>query len=277
MNTNSISCFIAGADYGLKFPYDVLLISALKSAVPESDRAWHKTEYTWLISPAYIEAAVKVISDQTGVKPAIPEMTRTAPVLEKEFLLEYLGATKERNGHRSAYGFVNGAWSAEFPERVLKKFFEKTEEPSQFDQTLYQVLCIFERATEDEIKKAYKRLALQWHPDVCHEPEAKEMFIRIDEARKILTNPELRRRYDAGLYFERQDRNHERPAPVYGYRAPLRCGQVKARGTVRLMRFVVSEILEWEDVHNSEGQVMMSHWPKGAETFQISWIEGGSL
>jgi hypothetical protein len=100
------------------------------------------------------------------------------------------------------------------------------------------------------------------------------MFRKLDEAYKILSNPEQRRRYDAGLYFERQGQQDPTEFPAihkYGYRAPLRCGQITARGTVRLMRFVVSEILKWDDVIK-DGKVMMSQWPKGADTFQILWV-----
>jgi hypothetical protein len=103
------------------------------------------------------------------------------------------------------------------------------------------------------------------------------MFRKLDEAYKILSNPEQRRRYDAGLYFERQGQQEQDMAirvsryTGYGYRAPLRCGQITARGTVRLMRFVVSEILKWDDVIR-DGKVMMSQWPKGADTFQILWV-----
>ncbi len=127
----------------------------------------------------------------------------------------------------------------------------------------------------EEIKKAYKRLARQWHPDVCQEDNAAEMFRKINEAYLVLIDPEKKARYDAGLYFERQ--GHEQDTirisryTGYGYRAPLRCGQVTARGTVRLMRFVVTEILNWDDVIR-DGKVMTSTWPKGADTFQILWV-----
>src|SRR6266498_3402647 len=108
------------------------------------------------------------------------------------------------------------------------------------------------------------------------EPRVISSFLRkINEAYLVLIDPEKKARYDAGLYFERQ--GHEQDTirisryTGYGYRAPLRCGQVTARGTVRLMRFVVTEILNWDDVIR-DGKVMTSTWPKGADTFQILWV-----
>lgn len=280
-----IQCFPAGGDYALKFNFDKDLVNALKSAVPEGERAWHKSKYVWLISPEYIETAISALTafPQVGAVP-IPKFSKVIrPTIEKDFLLEYLGRVKDRGGKfgQSAYGSVNGEWSAEFPEKVLKKYFEGLEEEDSplrvSQQTAYQVLCVVERASVEEIKTAYKRLARQWHPDVCKEPDAHERFIKIDEARKILLNPELRKRYDAGLYFERQEKYANQSVNIFhplteGYRSPLRCGRLKTKGIIRLMRFVVNEIINWEDVINSEGKVMTSSWSTHTKKFEISWI-----
>lgn len=275
----TVSISVAGADYAVRFGYDAALLKKLKDAIPESERTWHKGEKVWLISPDEIGMAINVIRLHTGYPLDLPAEKPSAPeVLEKTFSVEYLGATKDRGKTKSAYGSVNRQWASEFPEEVLKNFFEGREADHQPDglQTLYQVLCVLEKATAGEIKKAYRRLSLQWHPDVCKEPDAQEMFIKINEAYKVLNDPEQKRRYDAGLYFERQDM-HGFSAPAYkyrrfdNYRAPLRCGQITAKGTVRLMRFVVSEILKWDDVIK-DGKTMVSSWPNGSDTFQIQWV-----
>jgi hypothetical protein len=276
----NVSITMAGADYAIRFGYDAALLKKLKDAIPESERTWHKTQKVWLISPEEIGMAINIIRLHTGYPIDLPvEKPSTPETLEKSFLLEYLGATKDRGKTKSAYGSVNGQWASEFPEEVLKNFFEGREAnqaPSDL-QTLYQVLCVLEKTTQEEIKKAYRRLSLQWHPDVCSEPGAQEVFIKINEAYKVLSDLEQKKRYDAGLYFERQEM-HGFAAPAYkyrrfdNYRAPLRCGQITARGTVRLMRFVVQEILKWDDVINGEGKTMVSSWPNGADTFQIQWV-----
>jgi hypothetical protein len=276
----TVSITVAGADYAIKFGYDATLLKKLKDAIPESERTWHKTQKAWLISPEEIGMAINVIRLHTGYPLDLPvEKPLALEVMEKTFILEYLGATKDRGKTKSAYGSVNSQWASEFPEEVLKNFFEGKEtnqSPSDL-QTLYQVLCVLEKASPEEIKKAYRRLSLQWHPDVCKEPDAQEMFVKINNAYKALSDPEQKRRYDAGLYFERQGQSQGYTRrvvtrPIYGYRAPLRCGQVTARGTVRLMRFVVSEILKWDDITNREGKTMFSQWPTGADTFQILWV-----
>lgn len=62
----------------------------------------------------------------------------------------------------------------------------------------YEILGVSATAGDDEIKKAYRRLALQWHPDKNpnNVSEAAEMFRRISEAYDVLSDPVRRRHYD---------------------------------------------------------------------------------
>jgi DnaJ family protein B protein 6 len=62
----------------------------------------------------------------------------------------------------------------------------------------YKVLGVPEDAEQDQIKKAYKKLALQWHPDKNPDKvkEAEEKFKEIGEAYSVLSDPEKRKKYD---------------------------------------------------------------------------------
>ena len=70
----------------------------------------------------------------------------------------------------------------------------------------YIVLGVARTATDVEIKKAYRRLAQQWHPDVNTEPQAQARFKQINEAYQVLSDPQRRQTYDmfgrAGLGSE---------------------------------------------------------------------------
>ena len=60
----------------------------------------------------------------------------------------------------------------------------------------YAVLGVRRDATQDEIKKAYRRLALQFHPDRNDAPEATDRFKEATEAYQVLSDAEKRSLYD---------------------------------------------------------------------------------
>ena len=64
---------------------------------------------------------------------------------------------------------------------------------------LYDVLGVGRDADADEIKRAYRRLARELHPDVNPDPETQERFKEITAAYEVLSDPAKRERYDLGV------------------------------------------------------------------------------
>lgn len=60
----------------------------------------------------------------------------------------------------------------------------------------YKILCLEKNCSENDIKKAYHKLALKWHPDKNKSAEAVEKFKEISNAYQVLSDPQKRQEYD---------------------------------------------------------------------------------
>lgn len=272
-------------------PYDPHLVAALKAAIPATDQKWDPRRRVWLVASAHGQTLANLAAQYLGVRLSVPTTGTVAATSETRVLeIRYIGATKDRgDGERSAFGWVAGEWSAIFPEPVLLSWFgdspsnpDSPRDTGQATTTLYAVLAVKRVASDADIRTAYRRMARQWHPDVCREPDAHERFIRIQQAYGVLKDPRLRARYDAGLQLEQaarvaeqQQRELYQPnwsAMIDGYRPPLRCGILLVEGIEQLGRFIVDNILAWEDVVDAQGRTLVTSWPMGAETFEERWV-----
>lgn len=81
----------------------------------------------------------------------------------------------------------------------------------------YEMLGVNRKASADEIRRAYRRLALNIHPDRSNAPDAAERFTRLTQAYEVLRDQDARRRYDEDLsraeYRPPSAPSPQRPAP----------------------------------------------------------------
>src|SRR5580658_5152755 len=79
----------------------------------------------------------------------------------------------------------------------------------------YQTLGLERSATAEAIRKAYRRLARKYHPDVSKEPNALEQFKQMQEAYEVLKDPKKRAAYDQ-LGANWKQGEQFRPPPDFG-------------------------------------------------------------
>ena len=259
----------------LSFPYNAGMVADLKSSVPGTDRRYDPAKKVWRVAPSNAAKIQNLCHKYFGELPFVPDVAKSKPVIKQAIIdVRYIGTTKDRGSdERSAYGWYKDGWNVVFLESVLCKWFDAPMHPDK-QPTLYSVLAISRGATDEEIKTGYRRMALQWHPDKCHEPNAQDQFMAIQHAYEVLSK--TRERYDAGLAFEMSLRsnsnsNHIVDRLADGYRSPLRCGLIMCEGIESLGVFNVSKIFAWEDIHDTNGRVLVVSWPKGADKHLEVW------
>lgn len=82
-------------------------------------------------------------------------------------------------------------------------------------ESYYSILGVNSECSGEEIRRAYRKLAMQWHPDrwtrnPCLLGEAKRRFQQIQEAYSVLSDQRKRTMYDAGLYDPDDDQDEVR-------------------------------------------------------------------
>lgn len=118
-----------------------------------------------------------------------PPFSSPLKLLDRPFSSEHEGSGHTRTG-RLPLPDTSYRRASPPPDYTPRKALDTTPFPIN-PKTPYEVLGVSEYATQDEIKKAYKRLALAFHPDRCHGNEAEiqeatKRFKLIAEAYAIL-------------------------------------------------------------------------------------------
>ena len=269
--------------YEVFTPYLRGFVADLKSMIPASDRIYNKDRCSWTVSEKHGDLIVRLIErwyDETVTLPVLSSSAVLLGILE----VLYIGKTKQRaGGDPTAMGWTrSGGWEVCFPEKVLRGYFDpnysdteqKPERPENL--TYYETLGIKAGADLAAIKAGYRRMVKQWHPDVCKEPDAAEMFRQVQHAFEILSDPRKKARYDVGLKLEKKA---QLTAPVRKpknddftpYRSPLKCGNLLCQYTELGSRKTIQKILQWEDIYNAAGQVLSASWVMGDEKPTLIW------
>lgn len=76
-------------------------------------------------------------------------------------------------------------------------------------QSHYATLGVSQQATQDDVKRAFRKLARTFHPDVNRAPQAAERFKAVAAAYEVLSDTDQRRRYDASIQVRASLLDHD--------------------------------------------------------------------
>jgi len=126
-----------------------------------------------------------------------------------DLTLQYIKKCQEKIQQGNSSSHQNGSSSSQRAHREEHKSStpaggsSKSNEPVPDDvkkilatKDFYELLGVTKTSTDDEIKKAYRKLALKFHPDKNQANKADEAFKKIAQAYDCLSNPEKKRKYD---------------------------------------------------------------------------------
>jgi hypothetical protein len=265
-------------DLILTSPFNRGLVEGIK-ALPYHGRQWDASRKVWRIKYMWGSDVATLVKKHLGQDIHVPAQItfRDPGPVTRMFKIRYVGSAKERDdGTQTAMGFANEEWSVIFPLKVLQSWFGQDNKPDEA-LSLYAILGIKYNVTQEEIKKAHRLAAKTWHPDRNRDENATEQFRLIQHAYEILSDDQMKRKYDAGLKFEKDARKHdkrhqEQITNKYGYHPPVRCGYVVCEGTESLGKFMVNSIIAWNPITNQDGLSQVSYWPKGADSFKEEFV-----
>ena len=257
-------------------PYNQEMVAAIKS-LPVTERKFDPTCKVWRVEAKHGPSVAAWIRDYIGDDVEIPPMPSKGVFrIKQKLMVTYVGTCKARSdGSSNAYGRLAREWGVIFPEQVLRDFFDGSHAVPGQGITYFGLLGVAPSCSQDDLSAGFRRMAKLWHPDVCQDEAATDIFIRIKAAYDVLKDPEMRARYEAGLVLEAMMGKPAKPSAFdlpYGYRSPLRSGIIFVEGVKKLDMIEVEKIIAWDDIVDNQGRTLIVSWPKGAKEPIEEWL-----
>lgn len=276
----------------VQFRYNRAAVEQLKQTIPWRERQWSPPDKSWLVTPSKSNNHAILLVDKTffSGQATIPQTVGTLGTPFNETItVRYIGIPKDVDGTMQSSGMLHYmpdnefAWLVVFPEDVLKSWFipgyvrDGTKTTAPKSDTLYSILAVMPDADLKTLKRGYRKAAKTWHPDINSDPTASDKFREIDNAYKMLRDPQKRMRYDAGLALAKTVARPTRSKRWYvanqsDWRPPIRCGQIVCSGKKIGELYHIAHITGWSDIVGANGQSMVTSWPYGNTKPHIDWV-----
>ena len=136
----------------------------------------------------------------------------------------------------------------------------------------YAVMGVERDASQDDIKRAYRKLARKYHPDVSSEPDAEARFKEVGEAYVVLKDPEKRAAYDR-LGANRHEGQDFRPPPDWDEGFEFHGGGFKGDGSEQFSDFFESLFGHGAAAGGFAGATRRAYHARGEDTYAKVLVE----
>lgn len=150
----------------------------------------------------------------------------------------------------------------------------------------YRILGIRQGASDDEIRRAYRKKAMEYHPDRNHSPEAQENFIRVTEAYEYLTShphgrniseEEVRKNYQAWVDYRQAEARkraeaYARASYAEFRKSPVYRSTTHIDGTMVVLGIVLSGTIMVMTVYGFRYRMSTAMGPKEEPSFALAAV-----
>lgn len=270
-----------------KKAFQLEVFDRMSGYIPQSDRSFNKPDNTWLVEYKWGKRLAQSIEKHFGVvvdAPMPPQTLNNSKIYRTRYKIEYIGQPKWKGDNNYSSCFVNDSWNFIIPEQVIVDFLltkgMNVKRKSDENKTLYDILSgpqlvVNMSSSQEDIKRAFRFMARQWHPDVCKEPDATERFKEINGAYQKLSDPKEKSKYDAANRIAQTITDRQfKPKVTHmqqGVQLPSRCGWLTVDAERSARGITVTRIYGWEEIIEN-GKALVTSWMPDPEGKTIGSI-----
>ncbi|MHA2218378.1 MAG: J domain-containing protein [Candidatus Hodarchaeales archaeon] len=260
----------------IQFDYNATpkgMLPEIKKSISKYNRRYCPETKRWYFDKSELGWISQIIK-RNGLDIIVTDLGGETEINTQEFRIEWVEQQQSRRYIMPYALYLKNRFIAEIPYNEMVRYWQENPYSRQKvfsaeSNNFYKLLEVTNTATTEEIKSSYRQLARQFHPDISTEPDAHELFVRINSACEVLSDPKQRKKYDAAIKFSQltnkpQNRYKNFTGP------PVTCGRIKGSGRFHLGLFKIDTILKWQDVIK-DGKIMCSIYNPMTKKYTVNW------
>jgi hypothetical protein len=247
----------------VQFNYNTIpkgMLSEIKKSISKHNRRYCPETKRWYFDKSELSWISQIIR-RSGLDVIVTDIGGETGTNTQEFCIEWIERQQSKRYVMPYSLYLKNRFIAEISFSEVRRYwfenpYSRRKVFSAESNNFYKLLEVTNTASK-------------FHPDTSNEPDAHELFARINSAYKVLSNSKQRKKYDAAIKFSQLTNK-----PQNGYEEftgpPVTCGRIKGSGKFHLGLFKIDTILKWQDVIK-DGKIMCSIYNPMTKKYTVNW------